>query len=67
MNKDLYKGIHTLAKDIKTDPSLENSLDIRFSVDMQTSIDGDVSVIDEVDLITNGRNRRVLFYLYLIE
>ena len=59
MNPDLYVGMKRLETSLAEDPSLNESLDLYFSVDITSSVDIDNPCIEEVDLCKGGRNRRV--------
>lgn len=55
----LYYGMNRLEDSLAEDPSLEQSLELTFSVDITNSVDAENPCIEEMDLCKGGRNRLV--------
>ena len=60
VNEGLLRGLHSLTQELQANPALESALDLHFSVDVQASVEGEGVVVEEVNLIHNGRNLRVV-------
>lgn len=59
IDESLYRSVQRLREQLSADPSLEDALDLYFSVDVTSSVDGGSPRTAEVDLVKGGRERRV--------
>lgn len=59
IDESLYRSVQRLREQLSADPSLEEELDLYFSVDVTSSVDGRSPRRAEMDLVKGGRARRV--------